>query len=258
MADVFEELEDVSSEYADVTKSKEEAPEPTKPKIPSKFEGKSIEDVVAMYQEAEKLIGRQGQEIGEVRKLADQLIQSTFKPKEPEPEVVSDDVDFFVDPKAAIERAISNHPKLKQAEEKTANFDKFQNQIKLEKQHPDMYEIVESDDFINWVKKSKVRQQLYTNAHNNFDYDSADELLSTFKELRGRQNTTQATEQITEIQSNADRNLNKAAVSAGTTQDVPKKIYRRADLIRLRLNDPNRYDALEAEIMAAYAEGRVR
>jgi len=37
-----------------------------------------------------------------------------------------------------------------------------------------------------------------------------------------------------------------------------KKIYRRADLIRLRTNDPERYDALQDEILEAYAEGRVK
>jgi hypothetical protein len=32
----------------------------------------------------------------------------------------------------------------------------------------------------------------------------------------------------------------------------------RADLIRLKMQDPNRYDALSDEIMQAYQEGRVR
>jgi hypothetical protein len=35
-------------------------------------------------------------------------------------------------------------------------------------------------------------------------------------------------------------------------------VYRRADLIRLKMQDPNRYDALSDEIMQAYQEGRVR
>jgi hypothetical protein len=38
----------------------------------------------------------------------------------------------------------------------------------------------------------------------------------------------------------------------------PKKIYRRADIMNLKMNDPNRYEQLQNEIMTAYAEGRVK
>ena len=37
-----------------------------------------------------------------------------------------------------------------------------------------------------------------------------------------------------------------------------KKIYRRADLIRLKVTDPKRYDDLADEIYQAYSEGRVK
>ena len=37
-----------------------------------------------------------------------------------------------------------------------------------------------------------------------------------------------------------------------------KKIYRRADLIRLKQTDPQRYQSLADEIYQAYAEGRVK
>ncbi len=47
--------------------------------IPSKYQNKSLEEIVKMHQEAEKLIGRQAQEVGEVRKLADELIKQHSK-----------------------------------------------------------------------------------------------------------------------------------------------------------------------------------
>ncbi len=37
------------------------------------------------------------------------------------------------------------------------------------------------------------------------------------------------------------------------TGESSKRVYRRADLIRLKMTDPARYDALQPEIMAAYA-----
>ena len=59
--------------------------------VPNKYKGKSIDDVIKMHQEAEKLIGKQAQEVGEVRKLADDLIKQTLSkptaPTEVEPEI---------------------------------------------------------------------------------------------------------------------------------------------------------------------------
>jgi hypothetical protein len=51
--------------------------------------------------------------------------------------------------------------------------------------------------------------------------------------------------------------MKAAAVDTGTVGLDSKKSYRRADLIRLQIEDPDRYQQLQPEIMAAYAEGRV-
>ena len=68
--------------------------EETKSELPEKYRAKSLEDVVRMHQEAEKLIGKQAQEVGEVRKLADELLKQNLSSKqqriqEEEPEVVA-------------------------------------------------------------------------------------------------------------------------------------------------------------------------
>jgi hypothetical protein len=58
MAEFYEDI-DSGDELTEEVKT----PEPVvESKIPSKYAGKSIEDIVAMHQEAEKLIGRQGQD----------------------------------------------------------------------------------------------------------------------------------------------------------------------------------------------------
>ena len=40
--------------------------------VPEKFRNKSLEDIIASYKELESQYGRQGQELGELRKVADQ------------------------------------------------------------------------------------------------------------------------------------------------------------------------------------------
>jgi len=69
--------------------------------IPDKYKGKSTAEIVRMHQEAEKLLGRQSSEVGELRSVVDSYIQTqldtTQAPKEPEEEI-----DFFSDPDKAV------------------------------------------------------------------------------------------------------------------------------------------------------------
>ena len=73
--------------------------------IPDKYKGKSIEEIVKMHQEAEKMIGRQAQEVHEVRSLADQLLKRQLEVDKPS-EVVENtpEVDFFENPLCALPR----------------------------------------------------------------------------------------------------------------------------------------------------------
>ncbi|CAB4140707.1 hypothetical protein UFOVP408_58, partial [uncultured Caudovirales phage] len=65
--------------------------------VPEKYRGKNLADIVKMHQEAEKLIGKQAQEVGEVRKLADELIKQNLGKNQPVVEEAPE-VDFFEDP----------------------------------------------------------------------------------------------------------------------------------------------------------------
>jgi hypothetical protein len=222
--------------------------------IPDKYRGKELSDIIKMHQEAEKLIGKQAQEVGEVRKLADELIKQNLagKPqpiKEEEPEV-----DFFENPQAAVRKTVDNHPDVLAARQAGQEFKKMQIQQKLAAEHPDFGQIVQDADFANWVKSSPIRIGLYAKADGEFDYDSANELLSTYKQLKGvkAKQTTDAGE------TQRKSNLKAATVDVGGTGESGKRVYRRADLIRLKMTDPNRYDALSDEIMQAYQEGRVK
>ena len=234
------------------TEVKEEAPV-----IPEKYKGKTTEEIIKMHQEAEKLIGKQAQEVGEVRKLADELIKqnlNTTKATQQERIDVEPEVDFFEDPQKAIKNTVDKHPDVLAARQAAQEFKKMQIQQKLATNHPDFTQIVQDPEFANWVKASNVRMSLYAKADAEFDYDSADELLSTFKQLKA----VKTKQEETATQVARQQTLKAAGVDTGGTGESSKKIYRRADLIQLKLRDPDRYEQLQPEIMAAYAEGRVR
>jgi len=221
--------------------------------LPEKYKGKSAQEIIKMHQEAEKLIGKQAQEVGEVRKLADELLKQSLSSKAAATEV-EPEIDFFEDPQKAIRNSIDKHPDVLAARQSAQEFKKMQIQQKLNQDHPDFSSIVQDPEFAEWVKQSPVRTQLYAKADAEFDYDSANELLSTYKQLKQVK-----TQQVaTKGKETLKQNLKAAAVDTGGTGESSKRVYRRADLIRLRMNDPERYEALEPEIMQAYADGRVR
>jgi len=224
-----------------------------KPELPEKYREKSLDEIVKMHQEAEKLIGKQAQEVGEVRKLADELIKQNLgsrqQTRQEEPEV-----DFFENPQKAVQRTVDNHTDILAARQITQEMKRAQIQQRLAQEHPDFGDIAKDQDFANWVKSSPVRIKIFEQADSGYDFDSANELLSTYKQLRGVKN-----KQVSDAgEASRKQTLKAVGVDTGGSGESSKKVYRRADLIRLKMQDPNRYEALSDEIMVAYQEGRVR
>jgi hypothetical protein len=233
------------------------------PEVPEKYRGKSLEEIVKMHQESEKLIGRQAQEVGESRKLLDQYIKQQLEAKHDTQPVKAQEIDWFEDPAKAVNQAVENNPILKQLQEQQAQQAQVVAQQTIEKAHPDYLDVAASDDFAQWVQGSKIRMGLYAKA-SNFDVDSAMELLETYKSLRNiKTQKAEQTKAADETLKKADEEsrskaLKTAAVQQGGTGESSKPIYRRADLIRLRMQDPSRYESMADDILQAYAEGRVR
>jgi len=222
--------------------------------IPDKYQGKSIAEIVRMHQEAEKLVGRQSSEVGELRKIVDDFVKTQLDQQKQSPQA-QEEVDLFDDPDAYIERKLASHPKLKEVEQYTMQAKQAQVASQLEANHPDYRSIVADEAFGKWIEASKIRQQLFLRAHEEFDYDSADELLTLWKE---RQEIVKHTESV---QKQDRKNQAKAASTSsakGSGEPSSKKIYRRADIIELMKTNPKRYQQLHDEIMLAYAEKRVR
>lgn len=253
-----EQGEDIQFSEIDAENSKQNAEGNTAPEVndvPEKYKGKSVNDIMRMHQEAEKLIGRQAQEVGEVRKLADDLLkQQLSKHQQPPQAEEEDELDFFENPKKAIEKAVQNHPDILAAKQASQQMRAQQTQQALLQKHPDFAEVVKDGEFVEWVKASPYRLGMYQQADKGFDFGAADELLSTFKQIR--------TSRVTQTKEAGDQlrkdNLKAASVNVSGTGESSKKVYRRADLIRLMMTDPDRYNANQPEIMAAYADGRVR
>ena len=253
---IDERLEDVDNEE-EITSSLTEEPEQETPQeedIPDKYKGKSTADIVRMHQEAEKLLGKQSGEVGELRSVVDNYIQTQLDTNKA-PEQPEEDIDFFSDPDKAVERAIKNHPSIKQAEAVSQQYKHNAAQSQLQQRHPDMQAILTDSKFAEWIKGSKIRTQLFVQADQQYDAEAADELFTNWKERQGVVSQTVANEK--DSRKTAVKNAS-AGNARGSGEAASRKVYRRSDIIKLMQDDPDRYLSLSDEIMQAYQEGRVR
>ena len=252
-----ENADNIENEVDEIQQTEAEQPqEEEQPTIPDKYQGKTLEQVVQMHQEAEKLLGRQSSEVGELRKVVDDFIQNQTQQQAPQQYVEpEDDIDYFTDPQAAVNRAIENHPKIREAQEYTAQYKKQTSLAMLNSKHPDMQSILQDPKFAEWIKASKIRTQLFVEADQQYNAEAADELFTLWKE---RKNIAQQTAAVEKQSRKQQLKAANTGSTQGSAEGSRRKVYRRADIIKLMKTDPERYQALSEEILKAYAEGRVK
>ena len=234
-----------------------EEPEVVEEEIPDKYQGKSIQDIISMHQNAEKLLGKQSSEVGELRKVVDDFIKTQTVAQQQQAPVQDDsldDLDFFEDPAKAVNKLLENHPSVKQSKEMAIRLAQQEALSKLKSEHPDYTNIIQDQKFLEWVGASKIRTELLRKA-DSYDYESANELFSLWKERQNIVKDTVATE--TQARKQSVKN-GSTGNTRGSSEQSKRKIYRRADIVELMTKDPERYQALASEIRQAYAEGRVK
>jgi len=233
--------------------------------IPEKFQGKSLEDVVEMYQNLEKEYGRKGNEVGELRKLTDELLQLEIQQKKnatervatKEEEVLSDD-DWFSSPKQATDKYLQKSSlaqEVQQLKEKLTSRDREEAHKAFVEKHPDYMDLAKTDGFQKFVQDSKYRMDLAQKA-DQYDYEAANELFDLYKAIS---HNSGEPEQSGDDKAEKQQARKRATLEGtGNRNKGTKKVYRRADLIKMKMQDPDRYQAMQDEIMQAYAEGRVK
>lgn len=267
--------EQVSKEPAELTQESTKQHASEQPKAPAedklgKFKGKTPEEIAAAYAELEQRFGSQGAEIGELRKFTDSLIRSDLErrtakqeaPSKTEPQAADDDALFFINPKAAIKKALEESDLLKElAQHKTETQQERARRVTLEK-HPEADDLVRDPAFTAWVQASRVRSNLFADAC-NFDVDAADELFSTFKEIKAAKSATPAQGSVAPDTAIVDAQKKAAGAAVGTAGggqggDSGKPVYSRRKIMDLMRSNPDEYAARSDEFLAAYAEGRVK
>ena len=251
--------EPITEIQEDVTEVQNEETQQPEPDIPAKYAGKSMEEVIKMQQEAESLMSRQADELGQQRKLMQSLIEAQNNATEAAPpeEPVAQEENFFDDPVNAVNKAIENHPDvIKAREERMGNVQKH-NLDSLDKAYPDWQETVKDSSFQKFIGDSATRTEMFRKADSEYRSDLAIELFDWYSQTAMSEKTQEA---VAEEKSKVEKAMKQTSSESRSSGDSVggKKVYRRADLINLQVTDPRRYEALSDEIQSAYAEGRVK
>lgn len=201
--------------------------------IPEKFKGKSTGDIAKAYAELEAAMSRQGQELGEYRRLATTLLEVEPKaqaPKEaPVVEISADEL--LADPTKALERAIEQNPAVRQVVDRSRQLEREVAQRTFQTEYPDYQKDLSDNQFVEWVKKNPVRANLIQ-AANQYDVQAARALWGMWAEHKELVGT--ATERVTQDakrkQDEKDANLEG---STGTDASTEVNVSR-ADMIELQ------------------------
>ena len=235
--------------------------------VKTRFLGKSPEEIMESFAEAQALISRQGQELGELRKTTQTLIELQSKPvvqpePSPEPEKGVTVDDLYDDTEGAITKVVKKSTKdtserIEALEKELAQRRAQDVEGDLERRYPGWKVEASKPEFLEWVKASPVRLRL-AKAADSYDLDSANDLLELWydrKQVIGKVAADFTREQ----------QFRDATLESSSPSDIEHvNTYKRHELTEKRIAAINgnqqaqRYLETHAEdIRLAYREGRV-
>lgn len=233
--------------------------------LPAKWKGKTEQERAEMYKNLESAYGRQANELGTTRKLADEILQNkratdlgeetpVRQPRQvtvSASELLEKPSEVFTREMHAVEQTLEQlvDRKMKERDAKT-------DAATFEDRHPDAADVIKSEEFAKFIEESPTRKRAIAIVQRTGDAETADAILTEFKA------TVQPTEKPAKQDKGAERarelSFESGGAKANSSKTTEGKTYRRVDLMKLKATDPDRYAALGDEILRAYSEGRVR
>jgi hypothetical protein len=233
------------------------------PELPSKYKGKTFEEVMQMHQNLEKEYGRQANEVGTYRELVSSLAdvkrvkdlsEEGTTDKKPPVEVTSDSL--FDNPTQAIEAVVRSvlEKELAPVKESQATSAHERALQQLSAEYPDAETIGADPRFVAYVEASPYRLADAQRWVEQRDVDSARRLLSDYKAAVPE---APAAEQAP---TKTPKTVVTEAGRGGAGTSSGKKIIYRDQVLRLIAKDPEKYRSasFQDELKQAIAEGRFK
>lgn len=239
-------------------------------RVPDKFKDKSREEILEMYQNLERKHGSLANEVGHMRNIVERIASGKRKDdlgieEEETVNITSDEL--LSNPTEAIAKVVAaSSKKAPKLEEEIALIRQEQAMERFRERHPTFEQDMGDPQFQKWLSQSAYRQRLAVRAAQDGDLDAADELFTGWEEIKGANGTDdddRGTGNDEDLDARErmkrDAHLERGG-SRGASKAFGQRIYSKAEILKLRLEDPERYYSPEMQeiLTAAYAEGRVR
>jgi hypothetical protein len=235
---------------------------PTTSTLPEKYQGKTVEQVAEMHQNAERRLGSIQNELGTMRGLVTDLSSLQRSAAAPEPAVQEIDVsgdDLLSDPVAAVRKIVQ--PELDRQESNRA-LDAAEQNLFAENQallnDYDVDSIVSTPEFQTFATRTPTRARDFQTAANGEGVDqvrAARRLLEDFQDFTATSVVTVPDAKLTPVQQAKAVQTEAGHTSAPLVGAEP---LHEADVIALLNSDPDKYrsPSYQAELLSAIREGR--
>lgn len=230
-------------------------------KIPDKYKGKSLEEVIQMHEEAERKASRLGNEIGQLRQ---QVLQRPTKAEEPKKKEVNVDT-LLENPEDSIEAVIEQSPVVRKLNETVESVERDIQKRKFESKHTEYQKDLNDEQFFEWIKKNPVRVGLAQSADAG-DFQAADLLWDMWAEVKEVRQVRAEQEKV-EAKKKREKALQDGTLESGTGNTTEsKKVFRRSEIqnlkTRAKLGDRQAQAIVEdptwqQEVLRAYEQKRV-
>lgn len=223
--------------------------------VPVRLKGKGLPQVYQEFSGLEREFSRQGNELGEARSLLRQALEaglSSNRAKDSEEEPDPTDDEFVANPTASLKKFLTKE--LKPLQDAVLSAEQRAAMVEFEAKRPGYQEEVADPQFQEWVKAKPSRIRLFKRAA-SFDMEAADDLFEIWDATKP---AADADEPVDKKKAIRRITTETGAAGKNVTGKSGKKIYKSTELMRLRIQDRERYNEMGPEIRAAFAEGRVR
>lgn len=263
---------DVPSEYLlDLTQAPEQPANPAAQNqpapgddIPEQFRGKTPAELVKIIRDSQSEIGRARNEIGQVRRLADELlgiraVAAPAKVESPPPRKPLTTDSLLQDPEQAVTQVVREEAERREAStaERIAALERDLNLSRFELKHPGYQDTLKDPKFADWLQRSSYRLGLAQGAHAG-NFSAADELLTLYKESQSVAAPQESQPSPTDKARAASLARSGGAAAGAGSSNASRQVWSRAKLLDMRIHNPDEFERLQPEILRAYQEKRVR
>lgn len=243
--------------------------------VPEQYRGKTAAELAALLASQEASITTLRSEVGTNRRLVDELLNLRREPARAAAPAERPEVDALAlaeNPDATIRqvaREVAAETVLP-AQQRVAALENELNEARLEKDYPAFKNTISGQDFVQWVQASPYRQSAAVAAAKG-SWDAARELLQGYTDRPKAPAPAPAVElpvasgdEEPPVPARQPPKLAKggnSGASAAATQGANgEKLYSKAALQKLYINNQDEYDRMyqTGDLAKAYKEGRVR